>query len=129
MNDTFITWVEQRICELQAELSRLQSVLDLQKEYQETLPQQEELFSTKETPTEAIRRLFTENPGAILSTDDLLAEILRLKESGQLLSNAVGRRPRNLVHASMNWLVKQGFVHKMPPSTKRGPSRYRVKDQ
>ena len=128
VNESFLAWVKQRVTELEKELDRLNGVLELNKEYEATRPTETDItLFERETPTECIRRLFTAHPGSIFDTDDLCKEINQLRTSGLLETNAdPNRSSRSLVHSSMNWLVKQGFVNKLPPTRKKGPARYKM---
>ena len=127
VNEPFLTWVQERINALEKELDQLKGVLELNKEYVATRTQKTEMvLFDKETPTECIRSLFTSNPDFVFDTDDLQEEIDRLRTSGMLETNAAPEKSsRSLVHSSMNWLVKQGFVTKLPPDRKKGPARYK----
>ncbi len=128
MNESFLSWVKQRVSELEKEIDRLNGVLELNKEYEATRSTETDntLFE-RETPTECIRRMFIAHPGSVLDTDDLCKELHMLRTNGLLETKADPKRSsRSLVHASMNWLVKQGFVTKLPPARKKGPARYKM---
>ena len=125
MDDAFVTWVNERIGALRKELIRLEGVIEVQKEYEAAKYKTEDFLSELgETPTEAIKRLMNTSPDIVFSTDDLKIKLDSLRDSG-ILHTKGDRSTRNLVHSSMNWLVKSGFATKLEPTQEGGPSQYR----
>ena len=82
---------------------------------QESLPFESDV--TAESPTEAVRKLFKEQPDVKWSPQSIVRHLEKLKKQGALKMKP-GRRPDRFIHSILASLKSQGFILKFSP--KRG---------